>query len=160
LQRTATSVTSIVTFIDKEYPLRSANAGFMPTLVHAVFFGRSLTRIYLQKRNTSVAGLFCAGRTPATPMNADCAEGRGGHGRFAKRRTTGPWRNGHDCLNAATVLDRAARVRDDAPLILQIDHTRRLAVDASGVHCCGVRRVVAGTPSCFASFSLWCFWRS
>ena len=37
LQRTATRVTSMVTFVDKEYPLRSANAGFMPTLVHAVF---------------------------------------------------------------------------------------------------------------------------
>ena len=42
------------------------------------------------------------------------AESRGGHGRFAKRRTTGPCRNGRDCLNAATVLDCAARARDDA----------------------------------------------
>ena len=27
----------MATFVDKEYPIRSANAGFMPTSVHAVF---------------------------------------------------------------------------------------------------------------------------
>ena len=50
---------------------------------------------------------FSAGRIPATPVNADCAESSGGRGRFAKRRTTGPGRNGHNCLNAATVLSAA-----------------------------------------------------
>jgi hypothetical protein len=68
------------------------------------FFGRSLTRIARQNRNFSVATLFARDGTPATPVNENCTESRGGDGRFAKRRTTGPYRNGHDCLNAATVL--------------------------------------------------------
>src|SRR5438128_10102408 len=55
--------------------------------------------------HSSVAALFSAGgRIPATPGNANCAEVKGGRGRFAKRRTTGPRWNGRDCLNAATVL--------------------------------------------------------
>jgi hypothetical protein len=37
LQRTATRVTSMATFADKENPVRSINAGFMPTSVNAVF---------------------------------------------------------------------------------------------------------------------------
>jgi hypothetical protein len=57
----------MVTFVDKEYPLRSANAGFMPTLVHAVFFGRPLgesprknalfrSRAFLRGTDTGNAG--------------------------------------------------------------------------------------------------------
>jgi hypothetical protein len=69
------------------------------------FFWTLPTRIDQQIRNPSVAVLFARGRTPARPVNANCTESNGRHGRFAKRRTTGPWRNGRDCLNAATVLD-------------------------------------------------------
>ena len=69
------------------------------------FFWTLPTRIELQRRSPSVAVLFRAGRIPTTPVNGNCAESRGGHGQFAKRRTTGPCRNGRDCLNAATVLD-------------------------------------------------------
>ena len=47
----------MATFVDKEYPLRSANAGFMPTLVHA-FFWTPLREIDLQRCNPSVAVLF------------------------------------------------------------------------------------------------------
>jgi len=32
----------MATFADKEYPIRSANAGFMPTSVHAVFLDAPL----------------------------------------------------------------------------------------------------------------------
>jgi hypothetical protein len=35
----------MATFVDKEYPLRSANAGFMPTLVHAVFLDAPLREL-------------------------------------------------------------------------------------------------------------------
>ena len=71
------------------------------------FFWTLFRQIARQKRNTSIAALFCVGRAPATPANANCGESRGGRGRFAKRRTTGARRNGHDCLNAATVLSAA-----------------------------------------------------
>jgi hypothetical protein len=117
LQRTATRVTSMATFVDKEYPIRSAS--FNQCRVHANIgarrlFGRPLREFDLKKRNPSVAVLFCAGRIPAMPGNANCAQSSGGRGRFAKRRTTGPCRNGRNCLNAATVLECAARTRDDA----------------------------------------------
>src|SRR5882724_13378825 len=75
LQRTATRVTSMVTFVDKEYPLRSANAGFMPTLVHAVFLDAPYANLPA-RTHSSVAALFRAGRIPATPVNADCLESR------------------------------------------------------------------------------------
>jgi len=94
----------MATFVDKEYPVRSANAGFMPTLVHAVFLDAPLRELPCKNALFRSRALFCAGRIPATPGNANCAEPKGGRGRFAKRRTTGPWRNGRDCLNAATVL--------------------------------------------------------
>ena len=35
----------MATFVDKEYPVRSANAGFMPTLVHAVFLDAPLREL-------------------------------------------------------------------------------------------------------------------
>jgi hypothetical protein len=50
----------MATFVDKEYPLRSANAGFMPTSVPAVFWTLP-TRIDRQIRNPSVAVLFLRG---------------------------------------------------------------------------------------------------
>jgi hypothetical protein len=75
------------------------------------FFWTPLTRIDLKNTQPFRSRAFCAGRIPATPGNANCAESRGGRGRFAKRSTTGPCRNGRDCLNAATVLDCAARAR-------------------------------------------------
>lgn len=91
--------------MNKEYPLRSANAGFMPTLVHAVFLDAPYANCPAKTQHFRSRAFFCAGRIPATPGNANCIESSGGRGRFAKRRTTGPHRNGHDCLNAATVLD-------------------------------------------------------
>src|SRR2546428_1257451 len=76
----------------------------MPTSVNAVFLDAPYANCPA-KMHSSVAALFSAGgRIPATPGNANCAEVKGGCGRFAKRRTTGPRWNGRDCLNAATVL--------------------------------------------------------
>jgi hypothetical protein len=54
----------MATFVDKEYPIRSAS--FNQCRVHANigarrFFGRSLTRIDLQIRNLSVAVHFLRG---------------------------------------------------------------------------------------------------
>jgi hypothetical protein len=71
------------------------------------FFWTPFGRIARQKSKPSVAVLLCAARTPTTPVNANCGESRGGRGRFAKRRTTGARRNGHDCLNVATVRSAA-----------------------------------------------------
>ncbi|MEH2519433.1 hypothetical protein V1279_005006 [Bradyrhizobium sp. AZCC 1610] len=50
----------MATFVDKEYPLRSANAEFMPTLVHAVFLD-ALTRIDLQKTQPFRSRAFLRG---------------------------------------------------------------------------------------------------
>jgi|tagenome__1003787_1003787.scaffolds.fasta_scaffold15172034_1 hypothetical protein len=47
----------MATFIDKENPLRSADAGFMPAPVHDVFLD-SLTQIDLQKRSRSATVHF------------------------------------------------------------------------------------------------------
>jgi hypothetical protein len=60
----------MATFVAKENPVRSANAGFMPTSVHAVFFLDSLTQTALQERNHR-SRAFCAQWTLATPVNAD-----------------------------------------------------------------------------------------
>src|SRR5882724_7255900 len=42
LQRTATRVMSMVTFADKEYPVRSTNAGFMPPWCTPCSLGRPM----------------------------------------------------------------------------------------------------------------------
>jgi hypothetical protein len=74
------------------------------------FFWTLPTRIDQQIRNPSVAVLFARDGHRQTPVNANCIESNGGHGRFAKRRTTGPWRNGDYCLRGATVPDCARNV--------------------------------------------------
>ena len=57
LQRTATRVTSMATFVDKENPVRSANAGFMPTSVNAVFLDAPYANLPA-RTHSSVATLF------------------------------------------------------------------------------------------------------
>src|SRR5689334_9359957 len=111
LQRTATRVTSMATFVDK-----GISNSFSQCRVHANigarrFFGRSLTRIDQQNRNTSVPVLLARDGYRQRRGMRISTESSGGRGRFAKRRTTGPFRNGYHCLNAATVLDRRAWVR-------------------------------------------------
>src|SRR5258707_14082644 len=103
LQRTATRVTSMATFVDKEYPIRSAS--FNQCRVHANigarrFFGPPLREFDLKKRNPSVAVLFCAGRIPATPGNANCAQSSGGSGRDAQGMNTGSGREVGNTLTA------------------------------------------------------------
>ncbi len=85
------------------------NIQFSQCRVHANIgarrlFGRPLRELPCKNALFRSRALFCGGRIPATPGNANCAEVKGGRRRFAKRRTTGPRWNGRDCLNAATVL--------------------------------------------------------